>query len=417
MQVYKVLAGLDFSGKLFEAKAQTNLGAELINKYRTFLVANPATCTTVNNFLREARAISYDTGLQAVVESIASVVNANKYGWAIASVCESISNGNGKGNYLQLRAVEQVRPLLEMNEDEVVSYIKSGALKNVMYVESFRNIARSIYREQPIVEYSEDFTAIHPISLIEQVEDSYYFHAAGRLFRTNNEGIFEADRKDVSNEFLTIATLLENGTLKYVDNSLSMEIGNRVYKVIEENEEVKCSIKIDDKETFYTIEQLRENNNYFVQATPATMKAQRAALLEGFAKVVENFSKIAILNNVSIISNKNDRFILIENNGHAYAKSLQSNHIQPWEIKSDIAKVCESIKKFTRLDISKNYAKSIETAVTEAKEKEGQMIKENLEKDAIAQRKARIAELTEKFKDDPIRLKMLADIAKDLNTL
>ena len=113
MNMYKVLAGLEFSGKLFEAKAQTTIGNELINKYRTYLVANPATCSTVNSFLREARGISYDTGIQAVVEAIAETINANKFGWALASVCESIENGgNGHSNYLQMRAVEQVRPML-----------------------------------------------------------------------------------------------------------------------------------------------------------------------------------------------------------------------------------------------------------------------------------------------------------------
>lgn len=417
MQVYKVLAGMDFSGKLFEAKAQTALGNELITKYRSFVVANPATCATVNNFLKEARNLSYDSGIQALVESLATTLEENKFGWALASVCESISNSSHRANYLQLRAVEQVSPMLEMKEDEIVSYIKSGALKNVMYVEAFRNIAKAIYKEQPIVEYSEDFTAAHPISLVEQVEDSYYFHVAGRLFRTNAQGIFEADRKDVSNEFLTVASLLESGMVKYTDDGLTMELNGRLYKVYEENEEVKCSITVEGKVSVYTIDQLRENNNYFVMAAPANQKAQRASLLEGFAKVFENFSKVAILNNVSVISNANDRFILIENNGNAYAKLLQSNHCQPWEIKNDIAKVCESVKKFTRLDITKLYTESVNKAVEQAKEKEGQQIKENLEKDAIQQRKDRIAELTEQFKDDPIRLKMLASIAADLNEL
>ena len=417
MQVYKVLAGMDFSGKLFEAKAQTALGNELITKYRSFVVANPTTCATVNNFLKEARSLTYDSGIQALVESLATTLEENKFGWALASVCESISNSSHRTNYLQLRAVEQVSPMLEMKEDEIVSYIKSGALKNVMYVEAFRNIAKAIYKEQPIVEYSEDFTTTHPISLVEQVEDSYYFHAAGRLFRTNAQGIFEADRKDVSSEFLTVASLLESGMVKYADDGLTMELNGRLYKVYEENEEVKCSITVEGKTSVYTIDQLRENNNYFVMAAPANQKAQRAALLEGFAKVFENFSKVAILNNVSVISNANDRFILIENNGNAYAKLLQSNHCQPWEVKNDIAKVCESVKKFTRLDITKLYTESVNKAVEQAKEKEGQQIKENLEKDAIQQRKDRIAELTEQFKDDPIRLKMLASIAADLNEL
>lgn len=416
--VYKVLAGMDFSGKIFEAKAQTAIGNELINKYRTFMVANPTTCGTVNSFLREARGISYDSGIQALVESIAEVVNANKFGWALASVCESIQNGgNGHSNYLQMRAVEQVKPMLEMKEEDIVSYIKSGALKDVMYVEQFRNIAKAIYREQPIVEYSDQYTAVHPMALCEKSDTGYYFHVAGHIYRTNESGIYEASQKDVSNEFMVVANMIESGMVKLHEDTLMMEAFNRVYKIEEKDEQVKCTITLDGTTTEYTVDQLRENNNYLVNAAPVNQKAYRAKVLESFAKVVENFGKIAILNNVSVISNNNDKFVVIENSGNAYAKLINTNRSQPWEVKGDIAQIVEAVKKYTRIDITKLYENSIATAVSEAKEKEGQTIKENLEKDAIEQRKAKIAELTEKYKNDPTRLAMLSQIASDLANL
>lgn len=418
MNMYKVLAGLDFSGKLFEAKAQTAIGNELVNKYRTFLVANPATCGTVNAFLREARGLSYDTGIQALVEALAETINANKFGWALASVCESIENGgNGHSNYLQMRAVEQVQPMLEMKEDEIVSYIKSGALKDVMYVEQFRNIAKAIYREQPVVEYSDQYTAVHPVALCEKGETGFYFHAGGHLFRTNESGIYEATQKDVSREFLVVANMIESGMVKLNDGALVMEAFGRSYKVEEKDKQVHCTITLEGTTTEYTVDQLRENNNYLVNAAPVNQKAQRAMMLEGFAKVVENYNKIAILNNVSIINNNNDKFVVIENEGNAYAKLLRTNRSQPWEVKGDIAQIVEAVKKYTRIDISKLYEQSIEGAVAAAKEKEGQQVKENLEKEAMDKRKAKIAELTEKYKGDPTRLAMLSQIAAELNNL
>ena len=418
MNMYKVLAGLDFSGKLFEAKAQTAIGNELITKYRTYLVANPATCGTVNAFLREARGLSYDTGIQVLVEALAESINANKFGWALASVCESIENGgNGHSNYLQMRAVEQVQPMLEMKEEDIVSYIKSGALKDVMYVEQFRNIAKAIYREQPVVEYSDQYTAVHPVALCEKGETGFYFHAGGHLFRTNESGIYEATQKDVSREFLVVANMIESGMVQFKDGALVMEAFNRTYKVEEKDEQVHCTITLEGTTTEYTIDQLRENNNYLVNAAPVNQKAQRAMMLEGFAKVVENYGKIAILNNVSIINNNNDKFIVIENEGNAYAKLLRTNRSQPWEVKGDIAQIVEAVKKYTRIDISKLYEQSMEGAVAAAKEKEGQQVKENLEKEAMDKRKAKIAELTEKYKDDPTRLAMLSQIAADLATI
>lgn len=415
MNMYKVLAGLEFSGKLFEAKAQTTIGNELINKYRTYLVANPATCGTVNSFLREARGISYDTGIQAVVEAIAETIDANKFGWALASVCESIENGgNGHSNYLQMRAVEQVRPMLEMDENQIVSYIKSGALKDVMYVESFRNIARAIYREQPVVEYSDQYTAVHPVALCEKGDTGFYFHAGAHLFRVNESGIYEATQKDVSREFLVVANMIESGMVKLKDGALVMEAFNRIYKVEEKDGHVCCTVTNEGVVATYNVDQLRENNNYLVNAAPINQRAQRAMMLEGFAKVVENFNNIAILNNVSIINNNNDKFIVIENEGNAYAKLLRTNRSQPWEVKGDIAQIVEAVKKYTRIDITKLYEHSIEGAVAAAKEKEGLQMKENLEKEAMEKRKAKIAELTEKYKGDPTRLAMLSQIASDL---
>lgn len=417
MQVYKVLAGMDFSGKLFEAKAQTALGNELINKYRAFVVANPATCSTVNAFLRESRNLAYDSGVVSVVNKIMEEIDANRYGWALASVCESISKSNSKGNYLQLRAIEQVKPMLEMNEEEIVSYIKSGALKNVMYVEALRNIAKSVYKEQPVIECTEQYTVMHPISLVVESEGSYIFHAGNSIFKTNAESIVECDRRDVSNDFLMIASMLESGFCKYKDNALVMEVANRLYKVYDENEEVKCTITNEGNTTEYTVDQLRENNNYFIQATPINIRARRAAILETFAKIVESFKSIAILNNVSIISGANDRFIVIENNGNAYAKMLNTNHTAPWEAKGDIAQVVEAVKKHTRLDVTKLYEQAIGTAVEEAKRQEGIQIQENLQKTEIEKRKEKIAELTEKYKNDPVRLEMLSQVAAELSQM
>lgn len=417
MKVYKVLAGLDFPGKIFEAKATTALGGELINKYRTFVVANPATCGIVNNFIREARGLSYDSGVQAVVNQIAETLDANRYGWALASVCENIANSNSRGNYLQLRAIEQVEPMLEMKEDEIVSYIKSGALKSVMYVESFRNIAKSVYKEQPVVECTDQYTAVHPISLIVENEGTYFFHAGGYIFKTNENGIYESDRKEVSNDFLVIANMLESGICKYNDGIISMELMDRTYKVFEENEATKCTITKGDKITEYTVDQLRENNNYIISATPANLKAQYSAMLESFAKIVENYEHIAILNNVSIINNNNDKFLVIENNNNAYAKMLRTNHSQPWEVKGDITKVVETVKKYTRLDITKLYEQAIGVAIEESKKEEGKKIQENLMETEIDKRKQKIAELTEKFKNDPTKLAMLSQVAQDLANL
>ena len=140
-------------------------------------------------------------------------------------------------------------------------------------------------------------------------------------------------------------------------------------------------------------------------------------MLESFAKIVENYEHIAILNNVSIINNNNDKFLVIENNNNAYAKMLRTNHSQPWEVKGDITKVVETVKKYTRLDITKLYEQAIGVAIEESKKEEGKKIQENLMETEIDKRKQKIAELTEKFKNDPTKLAMLSQVAQDLANL
>ena len=50
-------------------------------------------------------------------------------------------------------------------------------------------------------------------------------------------------------------------------------------------------------------------------------------------------------------------------------------------------------------------------------EEEQEEIKENLKSDAIQERREKIAMLTEKFKNDPVRLAVLSQLAEDLNNI
>ena len=71
---YKTLASMDFNGMLFEAQAQTKTGQELLNKYQSYVMANPVTCGVVNNFLKEAAQLSYDNGINSVLDKVSKVV-------------------------------------------------------------------------------------------------------------------------------------------------------------------------------------------------------------------------------------------------------------------------------------------------------------------------------------------------------
>ena len=153
----KIQAELDFSSIIGESMAQTQTGAELLSKYNSYLLVNEASCALVNSFVKEAALHTYDNGINEALTTVAEYINANKASWALATACESINANTASHNYINRNAAKQVEKLLEMDETNVVKYVKNGALKNVMFCEAFRNIAKQIFKETPMVEAAADY--------------------------------------------------------------------------------------------------------------------------------------------------------------------------------------------------------------------------------------------------------------------
>jgi hypothetical protein len=183
----KVLAELEFNVILNEAQATTQTGNELLKKYKAFCMANEVSCGLVNNFVKEATAHRYDNGINQVLEDVSDYITMNKTVWALASACESINNNNHSYNYLNRNACKQVEKLLEMEEEDVVKYVKAGALKNVMYCESFRNIAKQVYKDQPMVEHTAEYSKTTPVSMVENVGDGFCFEICGTLYKIDED--------------------------------------------------------------------------------------------------------------------------------------------------------------------------------------------------------------------------------------
>ena len=201
----RILAELDFASILNESKAQTATGADLLRKYQSFLITNESTHNLVNAFVKEASVHTYDNGVNEALEMVSDYINMNKTIWALSSACENINNNKSSYNYINKNAAKQVENLLEMNEDEVVKYIKAGALKSVMFCEAFRNIAKQVYKDSPMVEEAADYTAVHPVSMVENVGDGFLFEVNGTLYKMDlDKNVQEADWKSASNTFKTV---------------------------------------------------------------------------------------------------------------------------------------------------------------------------------------------------------------------
>lgn len=409
----KVIAEMDFGTIIGESSSQTQTGSELLNKYKSHLMANESTCALVNNFIREASNHRYDNGVNKVLETVADYVNSNKTLWALATACEAIRANNSSYNYLNINAAKQVEKLLEMNEEDAVKYIKAGALKNVMYCESFRNIAKQVFREQPIIEANAEYTVVHPISMTEYVGDGVCFEVNGTVYKLDDDkNVTESSWSDVSNTFKTVSQLLESDMTTIDETMVSVKVGKAEYQILEEGKVTRIG---KDNTLELTVEQLRENNRLMVNATNPRFKNQMAATLEAIALLSENFSKVVNMDNVSIYSTNRDRFVVIEAGDNLFATLLGSNHNQKWTINENVVDALSFIKNKTNVSLSENYKDMVEAHVEKASIEEKAQMEADLKAQEVQSYKDRIAALTEKFKNDPTKLAVLSKLAQEVN--
>ena len=300
----KVLAELEFNDIINGSAARTQTGADLLNKYKTYLMTNDCSYGLVNSFVKEAQSCRYDNGVNRVLEEVLDYIDGNKTIWALATVCEGIKHNTNSKDYLKRSTLKYVEPLLELDESEVVKRIRTGALKNVMYCESFRTIAQQIYKEQPVVESCNDYVIAHPVSMIENVGDGHCFEVAGNLYKMDDNGdIMEAQWSEVSNTFKTVSSLLESNICTIDSDTIEITAGNAKYTIKEANTVTKNG---KEGTQVFDIEQLCENNRLVLMTANPRYKNQLSAILEGIVLIAENYDNIVNLDNTSIFSTKND---------------------------------------------------------------------------------------------------------------
>jgi len=414
--VNQLLADMEFSSILSESMAQTQTGAELLDKYKSYLMTNEATCGLVNRFVAEAQNHRYDNGVNTVLEKVADYIQSNKTSWALASVCENLRAGRTSYNYLSQSAIAQVEKLLENNEETVNKYIKAGALKNVMYVTEFRNVAKQVYHDMPIVEAAADYTMVRPISFIESYGDGYMFEAAGHVIKVAaDKTITEGTWNEVSNTFRTVSSLLESNLVTFDETSetLTTKYNGVEYQI---NEAGKVTKLTGQEEKEMTVEQFRDHNRLMLMTANPRTRNQFAQVLEAIALTCENFDHVAKMDNTGIYTTKSDRFLVVNEGTNMYATLLQSNHTGLWTINANVVEALESIKKNTRVSLSEKFNEQVKAVIEQASEDDKKKIEEELKEAKLQGIKDRIANLTEKFKDDPTKLAILSQMAQDLQT-
>lgn len=407
-----VLVDLEFSKIITEASAQTQTGAEIITKYQTYLLANPESCGIVNQFVQEASQCQYDNGVYECLSRVSDYIQSVKTSWALASACESIMKNDSSHNLLQRNAAHQVEKLLEQEEENVVKYIRAGALKNVMFCESFRNIVKQVFSEQPIIEHQAEYTKFVPFSLIESVGDGYCFTIAGSVYKMDDaKNVSEAQWSEVSNTFRTVSSLLnasiteveaDKFTVNYLGAKYVLETANTIIRTTE----------ADSRE--YTVEQFRDFARMQVMASNPRKRNDVAQVMEAIALMSENLDQIVSIDMASIYTTAHDKFLVIESGNDLYATLLSSNRHAKWTIQEDAIQTLSFIKSKTNTELGSEYQTLVESTLERQDVAQKEDIERQLQENEERSIKERIEALTEKFKNDPTKLAVLAKLAADL---
>ena len=415
-----LLKNLNFVEKINAVEAITEAGKELLTSYRAYMYTNPATCSVVNSFVTEASKYRFDTGLNNILESVNSFIKENNISWKLASACESINANNSTYNYINKIGVQQVEKLLEMNESEVISYIKAGVLKNIQYIPEVRAICKEVYKTQITEAQAVNYTVTNPICYVLTEGNDTYFKVLNKTFKLSEGKVSESTTDN--QDFIRINQLLEsfgregnNVCYKYSNGR-----GEETKFIIDEHNIIftrgsKINETFDDKTKFI------EYCNTLSRIMQMNEKLSFMQISNAVAEIFEHNENIYALDSVKILNSNNGTLCaIIEGKDNVNLTVFHNiNHGISSQNYDYVVEALNQVIKLTGIDLKGMYESRIDEDCKK-NNPEAQAIKEELEASKQAQydiRKKKIALLAEQYKNDPVKIALLNKIAKDLSIL
>jgi len=417
----KLLTNLNFAELISKNEAITEAGKEMLKGYRGYCYGNPVSCSLVNNFVAEASKYGFDTGLTNILESVNNFIKENNISWKLASACESISANNSTYNYINKIGVSQVENLLEMNEAEVVSYIKAGALKNIQYIPEFRTICKEVYKTQVTEAQAVNYNVVNPISYVYENAETKdkYFKAMGNIFKIGESKV-EMVKECEDEKFNHINSLLEsfgrNGDNIYYEYKGGRGIYH--FEISESNLEFTAP---NITEKFEDHIKFREYCNNLSKVMPVAEKLHFMKVSTAIADVFENCENIMMIDTCKILNTNNGTTCaIIEGKDQVNLTVFNSVHSGSFTKNYDyVVEALNEVIKLSGIDLRSMFENRINEDCKKAKPEED-AIREQLEANKEAQyaiRKKKIAMLAEQYRNDPVRIALLNKVAQDLAIL
>lgn len=419
-----LLKDLDFASKINSTEAISEAGKELLGNYRAYIYSNPASCTIVNSFVNEASKYGFDTGLVNIVESVVDFIKKNNISWKLATACESIAANNNSYNYINQLGIEQVQKLLEMKEADVITYIKAGSLKNIQYIPEFRAICKEVYRTQITEAQAPNYSVVNPIGYVHVNENKEQFvNVLGKVFKIAEGKVSEStcdDKKflEINN---TLSAFNRNGDDIFIEMQGSHGDVARYTITESDNNYVIDFTKGNIHETFDNATSMMEYANSVSRIMNVNEKLKFMQMSNMVKNIFENMDNIVMLDTIKIISTNNGTVCSIveakDNVNLTVFRNIQNGTSS--KNYDYIAEALNQVIKLTGIDLKGMFAERINEDCKKA-DKENVEIREQLEATKEAQldiRKKKIAMLAEQYKNDPVRISLLSNIAKELSIL
>lgn len=420
----KLLKNLDFASKINGTEAVTEAGKEMLQGYRGYIYSNPVTCGIVNGFIKEAAKFTFDTGLVGILESVNNFIKENNISWQLASACESINANNTAYGYLAKIGLDQVDKLLEMNESEVVSYLKAGAMKNLTFIPEFRQILKNVYASTISEVHAPNYVVSTPVSYVVVSESAdakdTYFMVLGKTYkRDKDNNVCEAVCDDP--KFVRVNSLLESFSKD--DNSIFVEYkgthGDVARFTI--NESGLEFTKGDVKENFTTVADFKQYCDTVSKPMAMNEKMNWMRTTSAIAEVFECNDAITALDNVNVLQTSTGSVCtIVEGNNVVLTVNRSLNAGTSSKSYDFMVEALNNVIKVTGIDLKNLYEARIDEDCKKADPEKYQEIKEQLAADkeaAFAARRKKIAMLAEQFKNDPVKITLLNKAAKELAML
>ena len=416
-----LIKDLDFPKKINATDAVTESGKKMLSNYRGYCYNNPINCATVNNFINEARnSYAFDSGLMSILGTIENYIKENNIRWKLASVCEAIESNNTVFNTLNKKGIKKVEKLVEMSEADVNSYIKAGVLKDVQFIPEVRNVCREVYGKNVLEnKQTVSYNLSTPVSYVKVNENGYkLFNVNGVTFSISEageiealvDGVNEALFNKINNYIHDMQLVGENLEYGYYTG---MTNGNQHKFTISEDKIDFTNGKIT--ESFTSVNKFREfvYSDSFAKALNMNEARRFAQIGSAIAEVFENMSDICVLDNVKLFNCNNGATVaVIESDTMVNVTLFNSyGHVNESNNYDSMKDAVVEMKNNYSLDVEDLFTKRIANDIKENKQKKVDY------SDDVNIRLLKIAELTEQFKDDPVKLMILNEMAKELNKM